>query len=173
MKRFMKKFNMDKRGASVDSFWVMVSFMVLVIFFLAILLFWLGIKNLDDEFWDKSSVGSEIKQNTQNFINTFDFILAITYFGLHLGIIAMAYLLRTHPVIYVVSIVLVAILALVAAPLSNAYEDLKDNGDLATVSVDIPVTNFIMSQLPKFEIIWGILTVIVMFGFSRYERLGT
>lgn len=160
----MRKFN--KKGASVDNFYAIVTFFGLVIFFLAVMLFWNGVK--DELFWDESSVGSTIKDNAQNAVNVFDFILVLVYFGIHLGILVMAFLLRTHPVVYVAAIILIAILALVAAPLSNAYEDMQDNEDIALVVGDIPITNFIMSKLPMFEIIWGIITAICLFGFAKW-----
>jgi len=148
---------------------VIISFFALAIFFFSVSLFWNGIVDLNDDLWDQSSVGSTIKDNAQNAVDTFDYILLMVYIGLHLGVLALAFLLRTHPVVYVASIILVALLALVAAPLSNAYEDLKDNEDIITVSVDYPITNFILEQLPKFEVIWGFITAIVLFGLARNE----
>ena len=83
--------------ATVDNFWIIVSWFGLAIFFLAMLLFWGGISDAGNDLWD-STEGEGIRSNAQSAINTFDFILVIVYVGLHLGILATAYLLRTHPV---------------------------------------------------------------------------
>lgn len=133
------------------------------------LVFWSAISPLDD-LW-AGVTGNQIKNNTQNLINNFDAILLIVYIGLHLGVLVTAYLLRTHPVIYVVSLILIAILAMVAAPISNAYSDIIASDDLNTVSGDIPMTNFIMTRLVHFEVVFAFLTAICLFGFARFEGI--
>ena len=65
--------------ASIDNIWAMVTFFALVIFFLAIIIFWNAVSPLDSELWDQSSVGSEIKTNAQNAVNTFDYLLLFFY----------------------------------------------------------------------------------------------
>lgn len=162
-----KKLKKNRKGASLDNFWVAISFFGLAIFFIAIMLFWNAVNGMD--IFSQSSVGPQIQNNAQNAVNQFDFMILMAYFGLHLGILVFAYLLRTHPVVYVAGIILVAFLALIAAPLSNAYEDIKEDTEISTVSGDIPRTNHILSNLPKYEIIWGIVTLVVMFGFARME----
>lgn len=157
--------------ASVDNIWAIVVFFGLSIFFITILMFWNVAKGLTTDFWDLSSVGDKIKDNGQRAVDQFDFILIMAYMGLHLGILAFAYFLRTHPVVYIAAIILIAVLALIAAPISNAYQDLQTNSETSMVTAmdEIPMTNNIMENLPKYEIIWGFITVIVMFGLARTE----
>jgi len=156
--------------ASVDNFWLTLQWFAFGIFLITMLVFWNAVTNVPD-LWTESSVGTEIQGNAQRMVNTWDFVGVIAYFGMHLGIIVMAYLLRTHPVVMIAAIFLTAILAMVAAPLSNAWEDVTAEAELSTAAVttNIPKVNFIMTQLPKFEVIWCILTMIVMFGFARSE----
>lgn len=156
--------------ASVDNFWAMISYFGLALFFVAMLLAWNGITNIDN-FWDANPTATTAQTNAQNAVNQFDFIGVIVYVGLHLGILAAAYLLRTHPVILVAAILLTAILTLVAAPISNAWEDISTDNELtgATITTSIPKVNFIMLNLPLFEVVWALATIIVMFGFARSE----
>lgn len=163
----MRKFN--KKGVSIDNLWVIVSFFVLVIFFIGVMLFWNGVKDLTADLWGQSSIGMDIRENAQNAVDGFDFILLMAYFALHIGVLVLTFLLRTHPVMYVAGIIIIAILCIVAAPLSNAYEDFKEDSNIVTVTADIPMTNYIIDQLPMFEVIWGFITAIVMFGLARYE----
>jgi len=162
---------MNKRGASIDNFFVMIQYFGLAIFFIVLLLFWAGVSDLNTELWSASSVGQEIKSNAQDTVNLFDFISMLVYFGIHIGIIALAFLLRTHPIIYLVAIILIALLAIVGVELSNSYEQIISDPDIATVASDIPMTNYIMSNLPMFEVIWGFVTAVVLFGIARYEGL--
>ena len=155
--------------ASVDNLFAIVSFFALAIFFLAFLVFWNGVQA--EEFWDQSSTATQIKGDGQNLMNNFDFILVLVYFGIHLGILVMAFLLRTHPVVYVAAVIIVALLALIAAPISNAYEDLILDEGVADAAVSIPITNYLLANLPMFEVIWGFLTAIIMFGLAKYEGI--
>jgi len=157
--------------ASIDNIFAMVSFFALVIFMLALLLFWNAVTPLDDDLWSQSSVGPKIKNNGQNLINTIDYIMIFVWFGLHLGIIVLAYLLRTHPVVYVASIIIMAVLVMVAVPLSNAYEDIILDSEISVAAGDIPRTNFIINQLPRFELIWCFVTALALFAFARTEGL--
>ena len=93
----------------------------------------------------------------------------MVWVGLHLGILATAFLLRTHPAIYIVSVLIVAILALIAAPLSNAYEEMSTDADLSTAMNSLPMTSYIIQNFPKLEIIWGFVTIIIMFGLAKSE----
>lgn len=118
-----------------------------------------------------SSRAVEIKNNMDNAADNFDFMLICAYFGLHLGILALAYLLRTHPVIYVAAILLTAVLALVAAPISNAYGDITAETDLSSAAADLPKTNHILNNLVLYEIVWAFATIIIMFGMAKNEGI--
>ncbi len=155
--------------ASVDNLFAVVTFFGLAIFFVVMGVAWNSFASLDDELWDQSSIGQNIKSNGQGAVDTFDVIFIIVYFGIHLGILVTAYLLRSHPVIYIAAIFLITILALLAAPLSNAYDDIAAETALSESADDLSMTHYIMTNLPRLEVIWGFLTAIVLFGFARAE----
>ena len=117
-------FKKNKKGSSLDSFFVAISFFGVAIFLLIANIVWssLTTDELNTEFWGKTEVGNTSKQNAQAAYDNLDNLGIIVYFALHLGILVTAFLLRTHPIVFVVAILLAAILAIVAAPLSNAYE---------------------------------------------------
>lgn len=157
--------------ASIDNIFAAVQYFALAIFMLALLLFWAGISGVSGDLWTGSTIGPTIKSNTQDLVDQFDAITVMAYIGLHLGILALVFILRTHPVIYIVSLFLIAILAIIGAQLSNAYEEVIADDQISTVSGDLPMTNFIMSNFPKFEIIWAFITVVIMFGMARYQGI--
>ena len=161
----------NKKGASVDNIYFVVVFFGLAIFFIALMLFWNAVNTGMDDVWTGSSIGTGIKNNAQAAVNQFDWILVIVWVGFHLGILVTAFLLRTHPVVYVAAILIIAILTLVAAPLSNAYQDMQTDTELATAMNSFPMTNFILQHYPRLEIIWGFLTAIVMFAMAKHEDI--
>lgn len=159
----------NKKGATLDNIFTAVSFFGLAILFIALGVFWTQISS--DPFWDESPTAQTAKADGQSLVDNFDFILVITYIGLHLGVIVLAYLLRTHPVVYVAGIILVLILTMISAPLSNVYEDISADADMSGFVATIPKTNMILANFPLFETVWGFATLIIMFGFARGEGM--
>lgn len=162
---------MNKKGQTLDNIWIIVIFFALAIFLFTAQILWNVLSTEANELWDNNPTSTSIKGNMESASNTFDFIGVMAWFALHIGILVTVYLLRSHPIIYVAAIFIIAILTLIAAPLSNAYGDLRTNSDTyVTAAMDeMPMTNFIMSHLPKFEVIFGFLTAIVMFSTAKME----
>jgi len=154
----------------LDNFWAIVSFFILALVLVGAMLMWKSVVTDSPELFD-SSIGPSIQGYGNDAIGTFDFIGVMFYFGIHLGILVLSYLLRTHPVVFIASIILIAILVLFAAPMSNAWEDITSDATIATATDDLPKVNHIMSNLPKYELIWAIVSAIVLFGFARSEGL--
>jgi hypothetical protein len=159
----------SKKAASLDNIWAAVIFFGLAIFFLALMLCWQVLRDQATILWTGSSIGNDIRINMDNAVNQFDWILVMFWIAIHLGILITAYLLRTHPVIYVIAIIITALIALLAAPLSNAWNDLSDDGELISAAAEYPKADFILDNLPKFEIIWCFITIIVMFGLAKTQ----
>ena len=155
---------------SVDNIWTAVIFFATAIFFVVLIVFWNLISGGVDALWD-SEIGPEIKQDGQDLVNSFDLVILLGYFAMHIGIIVTSYFLRSHPVGYILVIFVTLILVMVAAPLSNAYEDFIDADEFNSASAEIPITNHIISQLPFYEMIWAILNGIILYGFARKDAL--
>lgn len=155
--------------ASVDNIFAAVTYFALAIFFIVMIVFWNNIAGFGSEFWDISPTSAQVREETQNLVNNFDFILLMAYLGLHLGILVLVFLLRTHPVVYVVALILTAILATIAAPISNAYVEISDDTALSSAAQELSINNYILRNLPKFEVVWGFATIIILLGLARSE----
>jgi hypothetical protein len=59
----------------------------------------------------------------------------------------------------------------IAAPISNVWNDTINLGTFSGISGDFGMLNAIMSKLPFYEFIWSILTMVVLFGFARVEGI--
>ena len=93
------------------------------------------------------------------------------YFGLHLMILGMAFLLKSHPVVYIGAILFTVLLVVIAAPISNNWEDIMDESAFDAVNSNFPMTDHIFEKLPFYEMIWAVLTMVVLFGFARIEGI--
>ena len=134
--------------------------------FLVLVVLWNTVSPPGLGIWN-SAQGASIRQDGVNFVNTWDFILLMLYIGLHLGVILLTYLLRSHPVLFVGGLLLIPILAVISVPLSNSYESLTQTVALSTANTTLPITEFILLHFPKLEVIWAFLSLIAGLAFSR------
>ena len=126
---------------------------------------------LNEDLWSKTSQGVSIKSNTQRAFDNLDWISVLVYFALHIGIIVLVFLLRSHPVVYIAGLFFIVILVMIAAPLSNAWEETIQDDDLVDQISNIPKLNFLMGKLPLFEMLWGFMTLVMFAAFARGEDL--
>ena len=157
--------------ATMDSLFGVLQFFAVVFVILAIIVFWNAASASTVGILDESSIGQNVKADGQSFFSKMDFILICGYIAIHLSILLLAFFLRTIPVMYFVGLILIAILIIVSAYLSNAYVDVITSDGLSGAALDIPKTTYILENLPQFEVIWGFLTLIVLYGFARSEGI--
>ena len=162
----------NKKGGTIDNFWVAISFFGFAICMLIALLIWNTLitdPNLDENIWSKSSIGASTQQNAQDFYDGLDFWVVMIYIFLHLGILITAFLLKSHPVIYVAAIFLIITLVYVTVPLQEVWAEMYADDVFEGISSDLYVTNKIMDNFTKLEVIWAFLSVIVLAGFAKSE----
>lgn len=165
------KLRNSRRGGTLDNIFVMAQLFGFAIFMLIIWLVWTEMTTSDmtEDIWDQTSQGKNIKANTEAGINKADFIFVMAYFGMHIGVIVLAFLLRSHPVVLVAGMFIVVIMAVIAAPLSNTWEDLGDEDILTSSLSELPMTDFIMLKLPLFEVVFAFVTLLAFAAFARME----
>lgn len=170
---FKKRSGGNYKVASLDNIFTVVTVFAIAILFITGIVLWNNIAgdDLDTAIWSQSSVGGEIKGNAQSAYDNFDGVFVLLFFSLHLGVIILAFALRTHPIIYVAGILIIAILAILSAPLSNAWEDSTNTTAFSTASNSLPMTDYIMSNLPFVEVIFGFITLVVLAGLARSEGI--
>lgn len=163
----MKSLLKNKKGASVDNIWIIVSFFAIAITFVTLLVFWNALDSVT--IWTQSSIGADIKSDAADAVNQFDYLLIMGWLALHIGAIITAYFLRTYPFMYVIGIFMIVLTALVSAPISNAWEDFAADSVIGSSVSSLPMTNYIMTNLPWLEVLWGFMTLVVMLSLLRFE----
>jgi hypothetical protein len=164
---------MNKKGATLDNIFLLVKVFGFALFILIMYLIWAEFTStqLNAELWDKTIEGQHIRENTQVAIDNLDWIFLVAYFGMHIGIIILAYFLRSHPIVYIAGIFIILILVIIAAPLSNVWEELIADETLIEAAANMPKTNYIMLKFPIFEVIFAFLTLICFAAFARQEGI--
>jgi MFS family permease len=84
--------------------------------------------------------------------------------GMILSVFIGSYLVTTKPIFFIPYIFILIIAIIVAVVISNAYEQVLLNPDLASTFAGFVGANFIMLQLPLWIAIVGIVGGIIMFA---------
>lgn len=94
----------------------------------------------------------------------FKWITVMFLFGYFLSVLISSFLVRTHPVFFVVHILISIVAILIAIYLSNSYETIYQTGILASTWFSFTGANFIFLYLPYWVTIISFISGILMYS---------
>lgn len=126
--------------------------------------------HLLNEFED--TVGGELVNDaSQNAISQtkltlagFNYLYVLLLFGLAVGVIVGAFMIRTHPVFFIVSIFILAIVLVFNAQLANAFVDFASTSEIQEAASNFGLMETIWENTGLIFLIIGIVTIIVLYG---------
>jgi hypothetical protein len=104
-------------------------------------------------------------------VNTFNYGFIVIAIGLGLGGLIFAWLVPTHPIFIIVSVIMLLIGVVVLPVLSNAFETVSTDATMSTATSNFPLMVVFMSNLPLIGTVFGVLMIIVL--YTRYQNSGT
>ena len=159
----------DKKGnAILDT----ITFMVIGIAFVFLLMILYPIfneVNLDIQNEADMDNFSKNVSNTQytNFPLVFDNLFLILLLAFWLLLLVASYMIDAHPIFFIFTVILIAILVIAAAMFSNGYEELSADADFNNFGDAFPTIHFFMEHMVKFIIGMAFSVALVMFGKAR------
>lgn len=146
---------------------------VAVILFLAAMTFPLGkvlLDDLGDGFNEtggfRSEEGQAIFDNTNNtYTALFNNIFLFLVLGLGLFLVVSAFLVRTFPFLYILLMIIYAVIIIVAAIMSNVWEEFSLDVSLVAITSNFTFINHIMTYFPY--VVFVIALLIGIIGFMR------
>lgn len=158
---------MNKKGTIVDIIFVGA---VLFLFAIVTLLSY----TLYNEFTDKtagkldeSDAGKTIVRESKRAFGALDYSFLLVFVGLFISTVVTAFLIKSHPVFFVVSILLLFILIFSAVLFSNIFEEVSEKPNLENASNTYVIIPHIMDYLPHY--IFGLIIVTFIIFFSRWS----
>jgi hypothetical protein len=169
----------NKRGSMLDLLvWVVICFVTIM--FLGLWLY--GFDKLTDALTSIDSTGSSINiskhaEATFGVINSkmngLHAIAFIIMFSLALSILIGNFMIKAHPVFFIVYIFIVVIGMIFSVYVSNAYEDLMGHDEIGSTLQGFTGGSFIMLHLPLWVTVIGLVGAILLFaGLSRDSEFG-
>lgn len=151
---------MDNKGSMSD-----LPFIIVVLFILGISVF-VTVKFLGayDDAWTYGGVGQEIIDQGKSAMYTFDYMFVFLAIGLSATTLIGAFMIRSHPIFYVFSTILLGIMVLVSGQITNAFDKFVTSSAFSSIANSFPMMVTFMRNLPLFILISGILIAAVMYG---------
>lgn len=109
-------------------------------------------------------------ESRDRYIPVFDSIFLMIYAGLQLSLIISAIWIRTHPAYFVVALILMTIFTFVTFILSDFADEIGMSIDTEFEGVydQFPIMQFMIRQLPIFEIVFGFVALIILYSKGEY-----
>jgi hypothetical protein len=112
---------------------------------------------------------SAILSESESTVGYMDYTYIIAYIGLGMFLIISMVFIRSHPVFLFVSIVLLVVLILVSAIMSNAFDSLTAEGEMNVSASNFPIITYTVGKMPLFMLILAFLGLIVLLA-KPWER---
>jgi hypothetical protein len=146
--------------------------LVFAIFFVVIMIVQDKINTAASPAFENVSAGSSIGITTVSsiFNNTLNYMYLAVFFALIIGTFIMAYMTPTHPIFYLLAIILFIGLMLVSVVISNTWQVFSTaNADIVTQVGHLSFADYILKNLPLVSIVIGVLVAIVLFARSNNQ----
>ena len=108
-----------------------------------------------------------IAQAGVNSASTLDSVFLIFSVGLMLGTVALAFMIDTHPIFFVIGIIVFIIFIMIVPILSNAFLDIAGADVMAATMVNFPLMTLWWQNFPLIFLFYGALLSVVIYGRMR------
>lgn len=148
-------------------------FLLLVVFIFVISTF-TGryiLNELNDEAQIDTTLHNESKEVFSDMTNRYDGIMdnafLLFFILIWVGMLIGASQIDTHPIFFVISIIVLIFLLIVAALIGNYYEELEAEDEFLNYGDSLPIIDYVMGHLVLFMLIIGSSIIIVLYGKSK------
>ena len=154
----------NKRGSLQDSIFIGV---MLIVACIALIIGVTVYTEIDDAFQGSEDItqnGKDASLNIKNNLtDTIDNMMLILFVGLVIGAIALAMMIKVHPIFIVPFIILAGIIIFIAGAFNNIYAEIGNSAQFAQAATDLYWTTRIMEFLPFIVGVVAFIIAVVMF----------
>lgn len=152
-------------------------FFIAIFLFISALMIFIGFMVVS-AFNNKIQAQSDISASTKAMINdkitakyppVFDKLYLVMFIGSLLTALVGAWMIDTHPVFFVVGIIILVVICIITMVLHNAYERFVAEPAFSSMIVSFPIINFFMQHILQIIIACAILVMIVLYAKPKQE----
>lgn len=163
---------MKKGQVSVDAGWFLLVIAIVVIGVIAILGYYVSdvLKTeIEGEF--KWSYANETIEQTKTTYATYDIGLLVLVIFFGIVAIISGFMIRTHPIFFIVSLLILIVLTLFTPQVGNIFGEIAESGELAsTTQAHFSITSWLFNNLPITMLILSVIAGVI--GFAKPQGGG-
>lgn len=121
-------------------------------------------KMLEVPIINSSNSTREVLQAGQNISNRFDYIIFSIFIGMILALMITSWFIGGNPIFMFIYFLFIIIGTVLSAVFSNIWSDVATSSVFGANIIHFPLTNYILTWLPIYSAVIGILGLIIMFA---------
>jgi len=148
-------------------------FLIVVVFAMALTVF-MGKSLVDDlnaDIQGDSDFSAEAKAVSLDVQTRYPLVMdgavIFLYVMVWIAILISAYVIDTHPVFFIVSLIVIVITLIVALSISDGYTELMTDADFSTMPTSFPMIHFLLSNLFILTVLQAFSVAVVLYGKYR------
>lgn len=159
-----------KGNAVVDSIFIILVILILSAIFI---IGKFAMSDLNDMAQDDDFLTNEsklvIQQQNESYAPLFDNMFLFILIALWAGALISAYLIDTHPIFFIITLLGLIIFLVTVPVLSNFMQEFFTDTDLAEFYVQFPIITYVIEHLLVIAIIMGFSIAIVLYAKGRSQ----
>lgn len=162
---------MNRKGNTLTE--VFTLSIVLFAFVILFVVIYLAVDKINTNFqanpiFDDANESKEIMGDMKNNAPlVFDGIIVTLLFGLIMVAVVGAFLIDTHPMFFIFSVILLAVYLIIGGYMNEAWDDVNANSEFSTYSADFPLSTFIFDNIIIIILITGFLIMGSLYAKLR------
>ena len=158
----------NKKGSLLDI--VLIS-IILTVFGVVLLVGFKVTSEINDQIQAHSGIPADAKTASSTLTGHYSGVLDNSFFILTIFVaiaaLVLAALVRVHPIFIPIFVIALFILAFICGVLSNIYQEMAENTNLATQADQLTFTSNILEYLPIIVFIFGVILMIVIYKLGN------
>lgn len=114
---------------------------------------------------EETEVQKSIVSDAIRTLNIMDYMFLMLFMGLTISTIVTAFFIRSHPVLFVLSIILLFVILILAVTFSNVFEKISQQPSMANATNTYTIIPEIMGKLPLY--IFGVFVLVALAFFAK------
>ena len=160
---------MNKKGNSVvDAFYIVM----FIVIFAIVTMICFKVNNTIQPSLESQMPNDGVRNVTANVTKAFvtmDFVIVMVAILLFMITVVSAYFIDTHPVFFVVSLVMVAMFLMIVPMMANLWDSIAGTSQFTTERAAMPTTDIFLSNLPLIFLAFAGLGVIATYAKYRSQ----
>ena len=161
----------NKKGSARD---IVLVLLILFLFGFVTVVMNMVYDKYTDTIADKEAFNTtwnvNIESNAQSLLLNFDYMYIFVLAALGMMVIVSAFWIKTHPLFFFISVLLLVIVVILGSMLSNVFDTAVENPDLAASLTEYTLISFVMEHLPSIILLIGGILLVVLYAKNKLEE---